>query len=1004
MITRIRYPKGYQFFDGNGAPLALGNLYYYVAGTTTPQNTYSDSAGTVVNTNPLVLDGSGRLGVDVYLGSSADYKEVLTASSATIAPWPDDNILRAIQPDWNASSGPSQILNKPALAAVATSGSYTDLTNKPSVPAVFAGDSGTGGASGLVPAPAAGDAVASKYLKADGTWSIPPGGSGSSATNLTVTETANTVAIGSSSGSGATIPAATSTAAGVLDSSRAAKIDGLATVASTGSYTDLSNKPTSPASQVNADWNAASGAAQILNKPAIPGPMTGASSSAPGTGGTVPAPATGQQSSFLRGDATWQQMTATQVSGIPASLASQNLDALARVGIGTTDTGNMLSVRGASILFSNSGDMRAAISKGASSNVAALNFQDNYSTRVQFGPLGNDNFTIATSPDGSTFNNAVVATGAGAVSFPNTGGFTGDSGAGGSVGLVPAPSAGAAGAGKFLKADGSWSVPGGVLGGSNGQLEFNNNGTFGGVSGSTWDGTNLTVPNAFLPAYSNSYGPWALGFTSTQFYGTPGTLTGVTASATSGSTSITLSAGHGLSNGQYVTISGLAYAFVLSNVGATSATLNRTATATVSNASVQYAYWPDPLLSYGYNPNGGNHLSAEPIWEINFETNFLDPTGYSKMEWYVQYISEDNSVFTRPFFSQVNRSTKRLSSTAVTAGYTGFIVSAGAGDSNDTPVFYVWNQGSPTGSTQAYFGNYTQTPSGYSWKNLNVLNSGTCSLGLVTPNSNHITIDVQDNSGSAYSEIYSRVYAGGGNYTNIPLILQSQGGAVAIGTLAPSLAVYDLTLGGDANRTMGQARATGAANDFTIRASGALAGATNAYGGNLWLSSGISTGNTATPGRGNIYFQVYPDGSSGTSDNAALTAATIDRNGHVGFGGSPQSTYPFYVAGNAYFGGTLTVTGNAILNSNTVNINNIGICAGAFYVAHSNSIPSGGNANCSLQLTSTNNFGVFCGSGAPTLSAAQGSIYLRSDGSSTSTRMYVNTNGSTGWTAVTTAS
>ena len=44
----------------------------------------------------------------------------------------------------------------------------------------------------------------------------------------------------------------------------------LATVASTGSYNDLANKPTIPAAQVNSDWNAASGKAQILNKPTIP--------------------------------------------------------------------------------------------------------------------------------------------------------------------------------------------------------------------------------------------------------------------------------------------------------------------------------------------------------------------------------------------------------------------------------------------------------------------------------------------------------------------------------------------------------------------------------------------------------------------------------------------------------------------------------------------------------------------------------------------------------------
>ena len=44
----------------------------------------------------------------------------------------------------------------------------------------------------------------------------------------------------------------------------------LAAVATSGSYNDLTNKPTIPAAQVNADWNAASGVAQILNKPTIP--------------------------------------------------------------------------------------------------------------------------------------------------------------------------------------------------------------------------------------------------------------------------------------------------------------------------------------------------------------------------------------------------------------------------------------------------------------------------------------------------------------------------------------------------------------------------------------------------------------------------------------------------------------------------------------------------------------------------------------------------------------
>lgn len=44
----------------------------------------------------------------------------------------------------------------------------------------------------------------------------------------------------------------------------------LSDVAFSGSYTDLDDKPTIPAAQVNADWNASGTVAEILNKPTIP--------------------------------------------------------------------------------------------------------------------------------------------------------------------------------------------------------------------------------------------------------------------------------------------------------------------------------------------------------------------------------------------------------------------------------------------------------------------------------------------------------------------------------------------------------------------------------------------------------------------------------------------------------------------------------------------------------------------------------------------------------------
>ena len=526
----LRYPQGYTFVDGNGQPLALGRLYYFASGTTSPQNTYADVLGVSTNSNPITLDASGRLSADVYLETGLAYKELLTDSTgATIGPWPNDNVAGGYQADWSATSGPSQILNKPALAAVATSGQYQDLAGVPATSLPFTGDSGDGGAAGLVPAPAAGAALANQFLSAGGGWVTPPSaavsvnlttsaatssgavltfasvpssiaagmlatdtthssvipsgttvlsttattvtlsasvsgggvssgdvinfyGAASAVTNLTVSETSTTVSIASSSGSGATIPAATDSAAGVLDAARAGKIDGLATVATTGSYADLANKPVNFTGDSGAGGHAglvpAPGAGDAASGkflsagggwsvPAGGGtssPMVGATSSTNGAGGSVPAPLAGQQNYAMHGDGTWRQVawgelsgvpsnftpaahaathvsagsdplsiSASQVSGIPASLATQNIDNLGRLGIGTTDTGNNFSFKGPSALFASTGDMNVTVSKNSSTNTASFIFDDNYSARAQFGLCGSDDFSMKVSPDGSTW-------------------------------------------------------------------------------------------------------------------------------------------------------------------------------------------------------------------------------------------------------------------------------------------------------------------------------------------------------------------------------------------------------------------------------------------------------------------------------------------------------------------------------------------------------------------------------------------------------------------------
>lgn len=63
---------------------------------------------------------------------------------------------------------------------------------------------------------------------------------------------------------------------------------------------------------------------------------------------------------------------------------------------------------------------------------------------------------------------------------------------------------------------------------------------------------------------------------------------------------------------------------------------------------------------------------------------------------------------------------------------------------------------------------------------------------------------------------------------------------------------------------------------------------------------------------------------------------------------------------------------------------------------------AGGSTTPALQIGTVANFGIYFGSGAPTITAAQGSLYLNTTGSSASTRAFINTTGSTVWTPVTT--
>lgn len=86
MTAPLLFPFVYREFDNAGLPAAGYHLWTYAAGGTVPKTTYSDAAGTVPNTNPVVLDTTGsaiiRLGSGAYNLVLKDPTDTTTIKSA----------------------------------------------------------------------------------------------------------------------------------------------------------------------------------------------------------------------------------------------------------------------------------------------------------------------------------------------------------------------------------------------------------------------------------------------------------------------------------------------------------------------------------------------------------------------------------------------------------------------------------------------------------------------------------------------------------------------------------------------------------------------------------------------------------------------------------------------------------------------------------------------------------------------------------------------------------
>lgn len=93
-----------QQFDANGNPLVSGQIFTYLAGTTTPVPTYTDNTGLTQQTNPIILNTLGTPASPIWLLGQQTYKFVIKDNLSNILRTIDNvsgiNDTVAIQAEW----------------------------------------------------------------------------------------------------------------------------------------------------------------------------------------------------------------------------------------------------------------------------------------------------------------------------------------------------------------------------------------------------------------------------------------------------------------------------------------------------------------------------------------------------------------------------------------------------------------------------------------------------------------------------------------------------------------------------------------------------------------------------------------------------------------------------------------------------------------------------------------------------------------------------------------
>ena len=291
---------------------------------------------------------------------------------------------------------------------------YTPPTTNTTYSTFTGATSSANGTIGLVPASKAGDNT-NKYLKADGTWAVPP-------------DTNTTYNIASTSSNG------------LMSSADKSKLDGIASGANNYTHPAYTAK-SSGLYKITVDTTGHVSAVTAVTKSditalGIPGQdtnttyndMTGATTSANGTSGLVPAPEKGDNSRYLRSDGTWvtppnttYNIASTSSNGLMSSSDKSKLDGIASGANKYIHPSYTAKASGLyKITVDGSGHV-SAVTAVTKSDITAL------------GIPGQDTNT--------TYNDMTGAT----------------TDANGTHGLVPVPTKGESN--RYLRSDGTWAVP-----------------------------------------------------------------------------------------------------------------------------------------------------------------------------------------------------------------------------------------------------------------------------------------------------------------------------------------------------------------------------------------------------------------------------------------------------------------------------------------------------------------------------------------------------------------